>query len=51
MSLRQLTSKLSFDLLIKKEGQGGFITEKLNHTEFMVDLIIKFFGKKCHYRM
>lgn len=47
MSLRQLTSELSFDLLIKKRGQRGFITEKLNHTEFMVDLIIEFFGKNA----
>lgn len=47
MSPRQLTSKLPFDLLIKKGGQRGFITEELNQTEFMVDLIIKFCGKKC----
>lgn len=36
----------SFDLLIKKEGQGGFIAEELKQAEFMVDLIIKFCGKK-----
>lgn len=36
----------SFDLLIKKEGQGGFIAEELKQAEFMIDLIIKFCGKK-----
>lgn len=45
MSSRQHTSELSFDLLIKKGGQRGFTTEKLNHTEFMVDLVIRLCGK------
>lgn len=47
MSPRQLTSELSFDLLIKKGGQRGLITEKLSQTEFMATLIVKFCGKKC----
>lgn len=46
MGPRQLTFELPFELLIKKGGQRGFITEKLNQAEFMVDLIIKFCGKK-----
>lgn len=51
MSPRQLPFELSFDLLIKKGGQGGFRTEKLNQTEFMVGLIIKFCGKKIACRV
>lgn len=46
MKPRQLTSELSFDFLIKKEGLGRFIAEELKQAEFMVDLIIKFCGKK-----
>lgn len=46
MNPRQLASELSFDFLIKKREQRGFIVGEPNQTEFMADLIIKFCAKK-----